>query len=180
MSKPTNRDLMRLKRLVRYLKAHPRAVFEYPFRLPPTHIQVYTDTDWAGCIKTRKSTQGGAIMISGSCVKTWSSTQSLVSLSSAESEYYGIVKGSSVGLGVQAMLRDLGFELGLEVLTDASAAQGIASRRVVAIVCSLSRFSRFSQIAHPKPGDIRCIPIGLSKTRGYPRHFSKTGISGSF
>ena len=68
-------------------------------------------------------------MISGSCIKTWSSTQSLISLSSAESEYYGIVKGSSVGLGVQAMLRDLGFELGLEVLTDDSAAQGIAGRR---------------------------------------------------
>ena len=68
-------------------------------------------------------------MIAGNCIKTWSSTQSLISLSSAESEYYGIVKGSSVGLGVQAMLRDLGFELGLEVLTDASAAKGIASRR---------------------------------------------------
>ena len=34
-----------------------------------------------------------------------------------------------MGLGVQAMLRDLGFHLSLEVLTDASAAQGIASRR---------------------------------------------------
>ena len=34
-----------------------------------------------------------------------------------------------MGLGVQAMLRDMGFELKLEVLTDASAAKGIASRR---------------------------------------------------
>ena len=29
MAKPTNRDLLRLKRLVRYLAAHPRLVFEY-------------------------------------------------------------------------------------------------------------------------------------------------------
>ena len=34
-----------------------------------------------------------------------------------------------MGLGVQAMLKDLGFDLRLEILTDASAAKGIASRR---------------------------------------------------
>ena len=34
-------------------------------------------------------------------------------------EYCGVVKGGSVGLGVQAMLKDMGFELSLEVLTDA-------------------------------------------------------------
>ena len=129
MANPTNRDLLRLKRLVRYLVSHPRAVFIYPFREKPKALQVFTDTDWAGCIKTRKSTQGGVCMLGGCCVKSWSSTQSLISLSSGESEYYGVVKGASVGLGVQAMLKDLGFELKLEVLTDASAAKGIASRR---------------------------------------------------
>ena len=108
---------------------YPRLVFEFPFRSPVKAIQVYTDTDWAGCIKTRKSTQGGVVMLGGCCIKSWSSTQSLISLSSGESEFYGVVKGGSVGLGVQAMLKDMGFELGLEVLTDASAAKGIASRR---------------------------------------------------
>ena len=68
-------------------------------------------------------------MIGGCCIKSWSSTQSLIDLSSGESEYYGVVKGASVGLGVQAMLKDLGIELSLEILTDASAAKGIASRR---------------------------------------------------
>ena len=42
MAKPTNRDLLRLKRLVRYLVAHPRLVFEFPFRSPPKCLQVYT------------------------------------------------------------------------------------------------------------------------------------------
>ena len=129
MAKPTERDLLRLKRLIRYLVANPRLVFEFPFRAPPRNIQIYTDTDWAGCIRTRKSTQGGVVMLGGCCVKSWSSTQSLIALSSGEAEYYGVVKGASVGLGVQAMLRDLGFELSLEVLTDATAAKGIASRR---------------------------------------------------
>ena len=117
MSKPTNRDLNRLKRLVRYLVMYPRLVFEFPFRSPVKAIQVYTDTDWAGCIKTRKSTQGGVVMLGGCCVKSWSSTQSLISLSSGESEFYGVVKGGSVGLGVQAMLKDMGFDLSLEAVS---------------------------------------------------------------
>jgi len=53
----------------------------------------------------------------------------LISLSSGEAEYYGIVKASSVGLGVKATMADLGYKLDLEILTDASAAKGIASRR---------------------------------------------------
>ena len=68
-------------------------------------------------------------MIGGCCIKPWSSTQPLIALSSGEGEYSGVVKGASVGLGVQAMLKDLGVELSLEILTDASAAKGIASRR---------------------------------------------------
>ena len=52
-----------------------------------------------------------------------------ISLSSAEAEYDGIVKASSVGLGVRAMFKDLGLNLMLDIVTDASAAKGIASRR---------------------------------------------------
>ena len=67
-------------------------------------------------------------MLGQHCIKTWSSTQAIISLSSGEAEYYGIVKASSVGLGLKAMLTDMGLSPTLEVLTDASAAKGIASR----------------------------------------------------
>ena len=92
-------------------------------------IRTFTDTDWAGCIRTRKSTQGGMTMVGQHCIKSWSTTQAFISLSSAESEYYGIVKGASVSLGMQSMFRDMGFSTNIEILTDASAAKGIASRR---------------------------------------------------
>ena len=62
-------------------------------------------------------------------VKTWSSTQSVIALSSGEAEYYGLVIGGSVGLGFQSMLGDLGIYRGLKLKTDASAAKGIANRR---------------------------------------------------
>ena len=62
-------------------------------------------------------------------VKTWSTTQAVVALSSGEAEYYGLVRGGSLGLGVQAMLRELGVKKKLRLKTDASAAKGIASRK---------------------------------------------------
>ena len=62
-------------------------------------------------------------------MKTWSTTQSVIALSSGEAEYYGLVKGVSQGLGVKAMLKEAGVEAGVVVKTDASAAKGIASRR---------------------------------------------------
>jgi len=54
----------------------------------------------------------------------------VIALSSGEAEYYGLVKGGSVGIGIQSMLLDMGVETEAVVLnTDATAAKGIASRR---------------------------------------------------
>jgi hypothetical protein len=62
-------------------------------------------------------------------IKSWCSTQAIVALSSGEAEYYGIVKGASIGLGLRSMLRDFGIEVTIRVNTDASAAKGMANRK---------------------------------------------------
>ena len=67
-------------------------------------------------------------MIGNHLVKSWSNTQSIVSLSSGEAEYYGIVKGSSMALGIKSMMADFGVTMGVRIKTDASAAKGIANR----------------------------------------------------
>ena len=72
-------------------------------------VEVYSDTDWAGCQKTRKSTSGGGLVLGSHLIKSWSSTQNLVSLSSGEAEFYGVVKAAGMGLGYQALLRDLAY-----------------------------------------------------------------------
>ena len=74
-------------------------------------ISVYTDTDYVGCKRTRKHTSGGVMQLGKHTVKTWSTTQSVIALSSGEAEYYGLVKGGSVGLGMQRMLKDLGIDI---------------------------------------------------------------------
>ena len=68
-------------------------------------------------------------MLGKHTVKHWSSTQASVSLSSGESEFYGVVRGAGQGLGYQALLKDLGIEVPLRVWTDSSASIGICSRQ---------------------------------------------------
>ena len=61
-------------------------------------------------------------------VKHWSSTQKAVTLSSAEAELAGIVKGSTDGLGLRSLAADLVWTSALKVFTDPSAAIGIRKR----------------------------------------------------
>ena len=62
-------------------------------------------------------------------IKSYSSTQATIALSSGEAEYYGLVKSASVALGLQAMYSDLGEDVAINLNTDASAAKAIATRR---------------------------------------------------
>ena len=128
MSAPTSLGWQAAKRLGRYLVGKPRLVYTYR-KQELNGIDVYVDTDWAGCVKTRKSTSGGAIMLGRHCLKHWSSTQPSTALSSGEAEFYGVVRGAGHGLGFQALLRDLGITAKLRLWTDSSAALGICSRQ---------------------------------------------------
>ena len=128
MSAPDETAWGQLKRLARYLAGESRVVYEYHRQQIPTEVVVWSDTDFAGCRETRKSTSGGAIMLGGHCVKTWSSTQAKIALSSGEAEYGGIVKAISEGMGVQSMLKDLGYDFKLTLNTDSTAAIGVSTR----------------------------------------------------
>ena len=68
-------------------------------------------------------------MLGKHMIKSCSITQSVISLSSGEAEFYAMVKGGIVGLEISAMLRELGVQVKLNLKTDASAALGIARRK---------------------------------------------------
>ncbi len=68
-------------------------------------------------------------MFGNHALKSWSTTQQVIALSSGEAEYYSMVRGGSMGLGINAIASDLGLSFKVIVKTDASAAQGIASRK---------------------------------------------------
>ena len=120
----------KLKRLARYLVEHPRLVWTFPDIEEDElkYIDAFTDSDWAGCLATRKSTSGGALMVCRSTTRTWASTQGTTALSSGEAEYYALVKAAAEALGLQSLAADLGVHLKVRIWIDSSAAKSMASR----------------------------------------------------
>ena len=131
MSNPKRADERRLKRLGRYLRGFPRVIQRFPWQEEGLEMRVYTDADWAGCQKTRKSTSGGVVVRGQHCLKFWSKTQTNITTSTAEAELVALVKGTSEAKGVANVVEDLlGKEVGkIGVYTDASAAIGIVQRK---------------------------------------------------
>ena len=128
MATPTTVDWAALVRLTRYLAGRPRLVYAYPWQDPGIGLSTYVDTDFAGCVVTRKSTSGGVCLRGSHLIKHWSNTQKTIALSSGEAELGGVVKGSGEGLGLVAVAKDLGVDVGLTVFADSSAAIGICRR----------------------------------------------------
>ena len=61
-------------------------------------------------------------------IRTWSSTQKIIALSSGEAEYYGMVRGGAEAMGTRNILEDMNIERKIRLLEDSSAAKGIAER----------------------------------------------------
>ena len=92
-------------------------------------ITGYSDSDWAGCRVTGKSTSGGVILIGSHFIKGWSRTQNHVTMSSAEAELIALVKCTAECMGVQSMYRDWGTDMKCTLYADSSAALAIAKRK---------------------------------------------------
>ncbi len=117
-----------LNKIGRYLIGRPRLVAKFPWQKSPGLVTTFTDSDWAGCSKTARSTSGGVVTVGSHVIKTYSRQQRTVALSSAEAELYAMVAASAETLAIIAYSRDLGMEMAGEVLTDSNAALGISQR----------------------------------------------------
>ena len=138
MSSPAESDLVAVKRIGRYLLRFPHCHLFYPWQSESQQIRVFTDSDWANCTKTRRSTSGGCIMRGRHLVGHWSRTQQVVALSSGEAELNSMCKGSQEGLSAKHLSEELGMPIDLSLCVDASAACGIALRQGAGKVKHLS------------------------------------------
>ena len=131
MARPTWKSHAKMKKLARYLCTCTEAVWQFPWQSDSeANLMTYTDSDWAGCLKTRRSTSGGAMVLGRHCLRTWSTTQPVVAMSAAEAEYYSMVEGATRAIGLKAMLSELGCCVHAVVIsTDSSSAKSFASRR---------------------------------------------------
>ena len=128
MSAPRQCDLVKLKRLGRYLKQHRRVKSWFYWGGDVSKILCQSDSDWAGDREGRKSVSGGVLRVGHSVVKHWSKDQGNVSKSSAEAELYACNYAADHALGMQSMLRDMGIEAHVTVEVDSSAAIGVIGR----------------------------------------------------
>ena len=81
----------------------------------PGRSAVFADTDFAGCMRTRRSTSGGCVMRGSHLLYHWSSTQTTVALSSGEAELTGMCEADSKGIGLRSLCADLGLEVALTI-----------------------------------------------------------------
>ena len=129
MSALTKSDERKLRRMVRYLVDRRRVVSVFNFQQAGHDLKEYSDSDWAGCRRTANSTSGGAVLRGGHCLKTWSSTQKNITLSSGEAELVAAVKMSTQLIGLLQLADYWGMKMEGHVYVDPSAALGIVKRQ---------------------------------------------------
>ena len=92
-------------------------------------INGFSDSDFAGDVETRKSTSGGTVCVGDHMVKSWSTSQTVIALSTGEAELYALNKCGASALGLQSLLMDLGIGLDVRLHTDATTGKAIVTRR---------------------------------------------------
>ena len=167
MAPPESAHFARIKKLARFLLSVETSRWGYPWQeeQEAANLKVFTDSDGAGCLRTRRSTSGGLVMLGWHPLRTWSSTQSVVATSSAEAELYSAAEGASRGPGLQSMLQEMGAQTSLAVSTDSSSAKSFASTRGLGTYASSGgqRFvapgfgERWPSHIEEDPGQLQCV-----------------------
>ena len=129
MCNPSKGDVKKLRRLARYLIMVPRLVMKFAWQDDGHQVRSYSDSDFAGCRRTAKSTSGGVITIGSHYIKSWSSTQKTIALSSGEAELTAVVKCSCETIGILQLAEDWGVYLEGDIMVDSSAALGVVARK---------------------------------------------------
>jgi hypothetical protein len=134
MSNPKASDFVKIKKVVRFLKGVGEVKFLYRWQSEheARNITVHVDSDWAGCRATRRSTSGGVLKVGQHVLRTWSSTQPTVATSSGEAELIAMQDGAARGMGLQAVMSEMGLMPCLSLLrvyTDSSVAKSFVATR---------------------------------------------------
>ena len=135
LQQPTTADQQKLKHLLRYIKGtrHYKQIIRPTAKIPPRAIpdlNVFVDSDWAGCPQTRRSTSGFVITLLGATINYGSRTQATIALSSAEAELYAINTGATEALHLRNLLIELlnVSKVNIKIHTDSSSGKSMATR----------------------------------------------------
>ena len=129
MSAPSVGDKVKLKRILRFLRSRHSTTYRYRWQDEQETIEGLSDSDWAGCRRTRRSTSGGVVMHGSHLIHHWSRTQAGVALSSAEAELNAMLKAGQELICIRQFLSEMLVKKRLVISGDSSAAKGILCRR---------------------------------------------------
>ena len=129
MSAPGEGEEVKLKRILRFLRKRPTTTYLYEWQDHPGELTGYTDSDWAGCKLTRRSTSVGVILHGSHLLLHYTRTQAGVALPSAEAELNAVLKMGCEILGISQFCRELGHDMEVKMNGDSSAVKGILARR---------------------------------------------------
>ena len=131
MQEPTEWDLQQLKRCIRYMMGAGRVIQRFHQQASPERQVTCSDSDFAGCVRTRKSTSCCMVFWGLHLLRCTSTTQAIIALSSGEAEFYSAVKAASITLGMKGLMGDLGVVAAKAPLlrVDSTACLGMAGRK---------------------------------------------------
>ena len=75
MQQPNATNMQAPKRLVRFLRGSPRCLVVYGRQAEQKVVDVFSDSDWAGCTKNRQSTSSSYVMQGGHLIASSATTQ---------------------------------------------------------------------------------------------------------
>lgn len=109
MSSPTKIHMQAVKKVLRYLKGTTDFGIWYN-KGGKGEILVYTDSDFAGDVDSRKSTSGYVFLIDNAAVAWSSKKQPIVTLSTTEAEYVAASACACQAIWFKRVLKELGYE----------------------------------------------------------------------
>lgn len=104
--RPHTAHLDAAHRVLRYLNGSPGQGLFYPAHTS-IHLKACTDSDWAGCVDSRKSVTGFYVFLGDSLISWKSKKQTTVSRSSAEAEYRAVASTACELTWLKFLLTDL-------------------------------------------------------------------------
>ncbi|GLI62156.1 hypothetical protein VaNZ11_004728 [Volvox africanus] len=111
MSAPTEQHWRAAKAVVRFLLATPQCGIVFGGERVEEGLIGYTDSDYAGCIESRKSTGGYVFTLHGGSVSWSSRLQRTVTSSTMEAEYMAASEATKEALWLRLLLSELGYSL---------------------------------------------------------------------
>ncbi|KAH9760863.1 hypothetical protein KPL70_000309 [Citrus sinensis] len=132
MSNPLQPHWLACKRVLRYLKE----TIDYGLTFKKSDsfdLVAYSDADWGSDPDDRRSTSGYCVFLSDNLISWSSKKQSVVSKSSAESEYRAMALASAEITWICSLLKELGLKLNCTplLLSDSTSAAAIATNPVL-------------------------------------------------